>query len=230
MNCTEIRNLLPLFASDDLAAEQKNTIAAHVAACAACTAELADLRGVLGLLDATPAPEVRVDVAAVYRRAAQQQVRRLRRWRRLAAASAAVAAAALVLFLLRGLEFRWEAHQFTLRWGNPPPAAQVANVPPPETVTVRVIEQVPTPPPQTVAVLPPDAEKRLRELDELVRALVADAQQRDGRTQQEVARLNAELLALRRLRQEDAARFAVIEHDVRTLYQAQFPTRRGNGP
>jgi hypothetical protein len=208
MNCADARELLPLCAYDDLPADRRASLDRHLAGCPICHRELAELREVRSLLDATPAPLIQVDVAEVHRCAAADAARRVRRWRRLAVAGLA-AAAALLLVVWSGLECRVEGHQFVLRWGAPPPAPE----PPPPA---PIVQAKPT--------LPPEAEARLRLLSELVNALAADAAQRDASQRAEVAALQARL---DRLRQQDLARWATLERDVRALYNAHFPNRKG---
>jgi hypothetical protein len=164
-----------------------------------------------------------VDVAAVYRVAAERQAHRLRRWRR---AALVAAAAALALVLGRGLEVRFEAHQLVLRWGQPPEPT----LPMPPVVEAPVVP-APAPAPPTLA---PELEERLRSLTALVQGLADEAVLRDDRQRQEVARLQAELALLKTdlvlLRQHDVRRWAAVERDIVALYNAQFPARKGNVP
>jgi anti-sigma factor RsiW len=224
VNCTEVRAALPGLLYEDLPPDDRVPLDQHLAGCPACRAELAELQRLTNLLDAIPPPPVNVAVADVYRLVADRQTLRLRRWRRVALTAGLAAAVLLACLFGRGLEARFESHQFVLRWGTPPPLP-VAEVPAP----------VPAPPipvpapkePTTLVSLPADAEERLRLLQALVQALADDATSRDLQHQLEVARLRAEVADLRR---QDFDRWATVERDVRALYSAYVLTRKGNEP
>src|SRR5262249_12409987 len=97
MNCPEVRRHLPALLYGELKPDESGAIEEHLRNCLACREELAELRQLQPLLNATPAPTVRVDLPGLYRRAAARQERRLRRWRRAALASLAAAAAVVLL-------------------------------------------------------------------------------------------------------------------------------------
>jgi hypothetical protein len=214
MNCSEVRGLLPLLASGDLDPERRTAVERHLAACPACRCELAGIREVGRILDSIPAPALRVDVGALYGRAAEAQRHRLRRWRVAACALGAVAALLLVVFGLR-LEIRVEAHQLVLRWGEVPEAVQPQPAPAPG-------DKVPQP-----IVLPETNDAKVRLLGDLVRALASDVESRDYDRQQELARLRGEVEALRK---QALQRWTTTERYVAALYAAQFLTQKGNGP
>src|SRR5580704_683973 len=113
MNCTDARSLLPGLLYGDLSAGMAAPLREHVAHCPACRQHLAELDAQRRALDDVPTPDVQIDLAQLYRDAADRQARRLRRWRRTALALGAVAAVLLLIFGLR-LEVRVEAHQVVL--------------------------------------------------------------------------------------------------------------------
>ncbi len=210
MNCADCRARLPDVAYDSLPAGERTTVAAHLRDCPECRRQVEELRQVRGLIDAAPTPPVRVDVAAVYRSAAAEEVRRLRRWRRLAL-TACAAAAALLLFVFGRIEFRVEAHQFVVRWKAPPP---------PET---------PAPSPPEVAVAPPasapgPSPAEWRVVNALLQALVDDAKLRDVQQQQDLARLRERIDELQR---QTSRRWASAEQKITALYNALLTTSKG---
>ncbi len=208
MNCPDVRACLPALAYGDLGSAEVLKVEEHLAGCPECRRQWEGLRAVRRLLDAAPAPAVSVDVATVYRRAAERQARAARRWRRIACAACAGLAAVVALAVGLRLEVRVEAQQFVLRWGAPPaPPA----LPAPEA---------PIPAPSRA----PDAtEEQLRLLGELVQALAADARGRDDRQRQEIEALRRQVEEVQQ-QSEDAKR------DVTALYQAQFPSGKGTQP
>ncbi len=126
MNCPAIRAALPEFVYGRLPPQALDSIEAHLHGCPECRREAAALGQVRRLLDAAPAPAVRVDAAALYRAAAERQARRLRRWRRIALTACAAAVVLLSLTALTRLEVRVEYNQLVVRWGprrprRPPP-------------------------------------------------------------------------------------------------------------
>jgi anti-sigma factor RsiW len=223
VNCTEARAALPGLVYADLTLEERLPLDQHLAGCSACRAELVELQRLMDLLDATPTPPVKVEAADVFRQVAERQILRLRRWRRVALSAGLAAAVLLACLFGRGVEARFEAHQFVLRWGTAP--APVAEGP---TPVPSPPNPVPTPKvPSAPATLPADAEERLRLLEALVQALADDATSRDVRHQLEVARLRGEVDDLRR---QDFDRWASVERDVRAIYNAYVLTRKGNEP
>jgi hypothetical protein len=221
MNCPQARDLLPLLLYGDLAPGDAATVEAHLAACAACRRERDALRQVRQALDAAPPAAAEVDLPRLYRAAAQAQERRFRRWRRAAFALGTLAAALVLFAVLPGLEFRCEAHQFSVRWGAPPapqptpPPAPEPRGPEPERV-------------QFVSTTAPDVEERLRLLSDLVQLLSADADARDARRRREFDVLRAQLNDLR----EQSQRWRrSTERDVAALYAVQFPDgKKGKEP
>ncbi len=199
MNCSQARDRLPDLLYPDAPRDGRGEVEKHLGGCPDCRREMEDLRRVRGLLRAAPAPpEVAVDVAALYRAAADRQARRLRRWRRAAAALAGVAALLLV-GLASGLEVRVGADQVVLRWGAAAPQ-----------------EPLPAPAPSAPV---PSHDDRTRVLSELVQALALEVQRNDVDRQQELARLRGELDDLRR---QDLRRWALTERDLAALQAAQL--------
>ena len=168
MNCTDARAQLPELLYGDPTPALTAEMREHLAGCLACRERFAELEQVRGSLDAMPAPVVQVDLARLYRTAADRQVRRLRRWRRAALAAGAVAALLLLGFGLR-LEARVESHQLVLRWGGGP-----------------VEEKQPAPAPTVMERIRPDPEleERIGVLSAVLHALAEQAQERDARQQQ----------------------------------------------
>jgi hypothetical protein len=215
MNCTRTRLCLAEFIHGGLRPEDRKQLEVHLQTCAACRAECAALQQVSRLLDRLPAPETPVDLAHLYRDAAEVQQRRLQRWRRLAVALGVATAAALLLAFGLRCEVRLEVHQMVVRWGMPPPDV-VPPLPPAPVIEERV-----------VAGISPEVEERLRMLGELVETLAAESEAR-GRTQrEELVRLKGRL---QELHQQAANWHASAERDVTALYGVQFPPKRKGEP
>lgn len=180
MNCNDVQNLLPEYVGGGLPEPERQQAGQHLAICSHCREEHDSLRHVCDLLAGTPAPEVRVDVPAVYRMAAQRARRRLRWWRRVAIAAAA---AALLLFssIVAGLHIRFERHQLVVQWGEPPETPSV------QPVVVHASSE------KSTAAL----EEKLRDLNDLLLGLAADLEARDFRQQEELGRLRSEFSRLR---------------------------------
>src|SRR5262245_28368288 len=96
MNCTHIRDRLPELVYEDLAAPEREQLNDHLTQCAECRNELASLQEVRRALNAVPAPEVLVNLSALFRRVADVQARSGRRWRRTALVMTGLAAALIV--------------------------------------------------------------------------------------------------------------------------------------
>ncbi|MFL5244638.1 MAG: anti-sigma factor family protein [Gemmataceae bacterium] len=117
MNCNQVREFLPLLLYGDLSAEEA-AVTKHFATCPACQKEYAALQKLRGLLDAEPAPSIKVNLGSVYAEAARRQEVRLRRWRRATYALVGVAAMLFIIFGLK-LEVHVQAHQLIVRWNAP---------------------------------------------------------------------------------------------------------------
>jgi hypothetical protein len=215
MNCAVVRARLAALLYGDLTADEAAEVREHLRGCASCQGKQAALAQVRRLLDAVPAPPVTVDLPRLYREAAEQQSLRLRRWRRVACAALAVAAAVVAVVCLSRLEVSLDANQLVLRWGT---------VPEPPEVPAPAPAPHPEPPmlPPTAAMAPGEVEQQLRLLSDLMRALSDDAEVRDGRRQQEINQLRAQV---RGLQQQMAELRLATEKDVSALYAAQFPDR-----
>jgi predicted anti-sigma-YlaC factor YlaD len=122
MKCTDVRAALPLLLYGE-SSPQDAALREHLAACPTCRREYEALTGVRRLLDDAAVPPIAVDLSQIHRTLAERQLRRVRRWRRAAVAFGALTAVLLLALGLR-LEFRLEASQLVVRWGDPPPVGQ----------------------------------------------------------------------------------------------------------
>ena len=211
--CAQIRESLPDLLYGELSAAETQALQQHLSGCQACQAEYVGLCQVHAALDSAwpPVPETAVDLARIYREAADRQTKHLRRWRRLAVAALAAAAVLLVAFGLK-LEVRLEQHQVVLRWGTPPQIEQP-----------RV---APKPPEKDRSAPRRDPEMQL--VKELIHLLADDMKTRDAEQKEAVLALRERVEALRVLLDE---RFAATERDVTALYTAQFgPREKGDRP
>jgi hypothetical protein len=213
MNCPEVHACLPALAYGDLGPAEAARAEEHLAKCPECRREWVGLCAVRRLLGAAAAPAVSVDVAAVYRQAAERQARAARRWRRIACAACVGLAAAVALAVGLRLEVRVEEQQVVLRWGIPP--ALPAPPAPPAPVPVS-----PRPAPDAT-------EEQLRILGELVQALAADVRGRDERQQQEIDALRRQV---QEVHLQSVRRWEDAQRDFTALYQAQFPAGKGIEP
>jgi hypothetical protein len=210
MNCSLVRALLPLSLTGDLKPEEAASVDEHLTTCPACRRERAELEKIRAALSAVPVPAVQIDLPGIYRQAAERQARRARRWRRAALACCGVAAALLMVIGLR-LEVRVGGNELIVRWGAPPPEnprpQPKQDSSPPAQVKDRPAPQV------------PDADERLRLMNELIHALTTDIEARDVHQQQRLARLQERLDRL----SDQASRWRLeTERDVAALYTAQF--------
>ena len=205
MNCTEAQNDLPELIGGTLPEVRRQPLEAHLVACPHCRGERDALQQASRLLQAAPPPEVRMDLAALYREAARREQRRLRRWRRAALVAGAGLAALVALTIGLNLEVRLEHHQLVLRWG----------VPPQNQSTVR--QEVPVGEPRERDAA--EAERRLRVLEGLVEGLAVDVQSLELAQWQELARLRAEL---KELRQQAVLHREKLDNDLEALYAERF--------
>jgi hypothetical protein len=213
MSCTRTRALLAEFLHGGLTSADRKEVEVHLQGCAGCRRECAALQQVGHLLDGLPAPASEVDLAQLYRDAAESQQRRLRRWRRIAVTLSIAAAAAVFLAVGFRCEIRLEAHQVVLRWGMPPQDV-VPPAPP-----VPVIEE------RVATAISPEVEVRLRILSEVVETLAAEGEARDRSLREELVWLKARL---QQMRQQAAHRQESTEGDLTALDQVQFhPNRKG---
>jgi putative zinc finger protein len=221
MNCPQTREHLPDLLYGGLAPNVAAEVETHLAGCVGCRGEFDALKQVRQALDAVPPATAVVDLPRLYRVVAQTQERRLRRWRRVAILFAGLAAALVLFAILPSLEFRFEAHQFAVRWGKPPALPQPETSPTPaphETVNERS---------QFVSTAP-DVEDQLSKLSDLVQLLADSADRRDERLHRELEMLRAQLNDLR----EQSRQWRLsTERDVAALYAIQFPeTPKGKRP
>jgi anti-sigma factor RsiW len=206
MNCTEAQNDLPELIGGTLPEARRQPLESHLVACPHCRGERDALQQASRLLQAAPPPEVRVDLATLYREAARREQRRLRRWRRAALAAGAGLAALVALTIGLNLEVRLEHHQLVLRWGNPPPQDQSP-----------VRQEVPVASPHERRAA--EAERRLRVLEGLVEGLAVDVQSLELAQGQALARLRAEL---KELRQQAVLHRETMDNDLEALYAERF--------
>jgi len=176
-----------------------------------------DFPDVRTLLDAAPVPEPRpVDLAALYRAAAERQTAVSRRWRRVAIGGAVLAAGVLLVAFLPRLEFRLTGHEFTVRWGTPPESVPVAPASDPR------IEQLLEEQSKQLAAIRATNTKHA-ELQDLLLTLAADVSDRDKQQQAKIAALGKKLTAF----ETDTARqFADAEKTNSALYDAVFSSRK----
>jgi hypothetical protein len=208
MKCTDVRAALPLLLYGEPSAEEKAALIDHLAGCPDCRRERQALEGVRRLLDSASVPQIEVDLPRLYQTQAERQVRRLRRWRRVALVAGAAAALLLLAVGLR-LEIRLESGQMVVRWGDPPPSASGGTGVSPVQVTDRR------------DAYPTETEAELRVLSDLIHALKRDADGRDQRFAERLARLQAQVQAIR---SQADRRWNATEQDVAALY---LLTRKG---
>src|SRR5207302_6134737 len=130
MNCSQVRELLPVLLYGDVSAADKIHLEKHVDECAACRREFAALQGVRRLLGVAAPPNMQVDLARLYRASAAQAGQRHRRWRRMALLAAGVAALVAIIAFSR-FEAHFESRQLVLRWGTARTADTSPSIPAP---------------------------------------------------------------------------------------------------
>jgi hypothetical protein len=155
-----------------------------------------------------------MDFRKLYRQAADRQRQLARRWRRLSLVAAAAAILLLCLLGLR-LQVRLERDQLVVSWGQEPVVEKTPQ------------REKPQPQPKPVAPAPVQPESSfaadLKLLRELVHVLAADVERLDGKQEQELLLLRADLARLRALADE---RWATTELQFTTLTQTQFGQRK----
>lgn len=203
MNCTDARAALPLLIYGELG-PQEGALRQHLTGCPACRHEYESLQGIRRALDAVPTPRVEVDLPRLYQSVADRQAQRLRRWRRIAVALSAAAAVLLMLAVLR-VQIRLDAGQLLVRWGEPPGKQEERG-----GGTAAAPVQVRADP--TAAA---ETEAQLRLLSDLIHALKDDGDDRDQRFQQRLDRLQDHVRALQT--QADQ-RWTTTEQDMAALY------------
>jgi anti-sigma factor RsiW len=207
MKCVQVRENLPELFYGDLPPDEAAAVQKHLQACPACRQEEAALRQVRRLLDAVPVPTVLVDLAQLYRRAAERQQRRVRRWRRTAVLCLGAAAAVLLFAVMPRFEVRLENHQLVLRWANPPLVEAPASPPAPVAQASPAVRGEPNAIPQL--------EEQVQVLAELVH---------DQR--EEIAQLRARLGNLGQQVAAGNQRWLTIEGDIAALSGSQRLTRK----
>jgi hypothetical protein len=203
MTCADARPLLPAHVYGDLSDADAAAVARHLRGCPACRGEAAALDQVRLALDAPATPPVRVNVPALFHEVAD---RRARRWRRLAVAGAALAAGLLLVLGLR-MQIAVEADRVVISWGRAPA----------EPEALATVKQNPS---LTLPARPePDFGARLELQEELLRAVVADADARDRRYESEINAVRDRQASFARAVFD---RFAEMERMASALYVAQF--------
>jgi anti-sigma factor RsiW len=211
MNCCDARHRLPELVYGDLNAEEAAAIQNHMKSCAECRKDGFGLERLRQMLDTLPAPTVRVNLAQVYRSAAERQAKRTRRWR-WAAVAACVAAAILLAFFLVRPEIRVQGQQLSLHWGGDRDNSVATPSSSPES----------SPPPQA-PVATEKLEERIEVLTGLLHALATDAELREGDRRREIDALQTRLELLQ---SRDDVRWNETKRDLAALYVAQFKLPR----
>jgi len=178
-----------------------------------------DFPDVRKLLDAVPPPEPQpVDLAAIYRAAAERQAVVSRRWRRATVVGAMLAASVLALALLPRLEFRASDHEFAVRWGTPP---ELPPTPPPAPLDPRVEQLLDEQSRQLAAIRATNAKHA--ELQDLLLTLASDVSDRDQAQQAKVEALTKQLTTFEAV---SVRQFADTEKTNSALYDAVFSNRK----
>jgi hypothetical protein len=205
MNCAQLRDLLPGRLYGHLAPEDTIAVDQHLAACPGCREEQAALAEVRRLLDLAPLPDVRTHVPGILGEAWRRQRQSARRWRRIAGLALGTAALLGIVVGLN-LEVRWENRQLVLRIGQTPSAP----LPAPPLLAQR--PPAPLPSPEVTAA-------DLQLVKDLVRALAASAEERDGKVQEQ---LNRVAFQLGDIEEQARQRWAATERYVSALHTAQM--------
>jgi Putative zinc-finger len=219
MNCAQVRAALPEFVYGRLTPEVQGQVESHISECAECRRESTALRQVRHLLTVVQTPEVRVDMLAVYRAAAERQMRRVRTWRRCALAAYVAAVALIALTALTRLEIHVGSSEMVVRWG---PALVPEQTPVAHAPGSPVAPLLSTAPRDLSSI-----EDRLRLLSELTQALADDDRDRDEQREREIAHLRVQISDWQG---QSAQRFGAVERDFDALYTAQFPSHNGGRP
>jgi hypothetical protein len=206
MNCEHARELLPALIYGDLSPETKIAVDNHLATCPRCREEQAALAEVRRLLDAAPLPKVQVEVPRLLEDANRLRQDHMRRWRRAAGALGGLAAALLFILCLK-FEVRWQGQQVVFRWGTP--AAEL------EHALSEERPPVSHPAPEVTA-----ADMKL--VRDLLHALAAAVEERDGRFQQNLAQLERQLS---QMQEQAGSRWRATESYVSALHTAQIEAR-----
>ena len=210
MSCSQVREKLPGLLYGDLNPQEAADVEQHLVACSACQNEKNALGRVRELLNLTRASSIEVDVPRLYHDAAELQSRRPHARRKQLLVMIAIAATVLIAFALN-VEFRVEAHQLIVRWGNPLPRPEMSQP------AVSALDR----PAPTLQVVHEDTDSahefkaRVRVINDLVHALAADIETRDRRQQQQLAKLQAQL---DQLQSQSQRRWTAAERDVAALY------------
>jgi len=203
MDCNEIRDRLPLFLHDDLAAGETASIKDHCDSCPACRKEYASMQQLRRFLDGLPTPRVEINLARIYAGATRRQEMRMRRWRRATYALVGVAAMMLLVFGLK-LEVRLQAHQMVVSWNGQPETVQPAPQPSPPQDFARV-----------ELLAPEVSPKDLQLVKDIVHALAAHVETLDQNHQ---GTFKALATRLETMQYGDNQRWKATQRDVAALY------------
>jgi predicted anti-sigma-YlaC factor YlaD len=212
MNCSQIRDQLPLLPYGDLDSDVACAVQAHLSSCPLCQREYTALGQVRRQLASVPSPQVTVDLPRLFQEAVARQVRQIRRWRRAALAVTGIAAAVVLVMVLR-LEVRLDPNQLTVRWGtaSAEPVLPATPAPAPEVVVRH--ETVPS----------PDLQERLHWMSDTLHALADSLDLRDARMRQSLeGRVDTLEARIELMRRQNGQRWNDTERSVAAIYKAMF--------
>jgi hypothetical protein len=216
MNCSQVRENLPLFVYGDLQPEEATAVEGHLSNCAVCRREQVELQSVRAALNAVSVPSVRVDLTQLLREATALRASQARRWRRVAIALGSMAAALVIVLMLR-LELRLEAHQVVLRWGaGDEEALPQSSVPQPKRGVSAHRDLV----------FNPALETRLQVMNDTLHALAAYVDEHDLQQRERMERLQARIESVQR---QNGQRWSDTERSVAAIYRAMFVLPREGG-
>jgi hypothetical protein len=207
MNCSQVRELLPVLLYGDASAADKIHLEKHVDECADCRREFVALQGVRRLLGVAAPPNVQVDLARLYRASAAQAGRRQRGWRRVALLAAGVAALVAIMAFLR-FEAHFQSHQLVLRWGPAPTADTSPSVPAPAASAAASSSMA--------SHQAQGLEDEVQLLSKLIHALADDLQEQDRQHRLGASEL---LTRLRAIEQQSNRRYVALEKEIESLYR-----------
>ncbi len=201
MNCTDVKTQLPLLLSEDREQIEDPELRAHLATCPSCHQELLELKQLGKLLDAKPEPQVVVDLASLYRRAALQEARTGRRWRWVGIAASLLLLIGGTAALFNRLEIRLNGNELALRWGgNPVP-------------TVSLIDP-PLAPPQPIS-RTDKRDEQMEILGDMVRAMLQELQTVELRQQRDRTDMDVRVSGLQ---EQTLKRWLALQKDMEALY------------
>ncbi len=120
MNCADAKLILVDLLYGELNAAEATSAREHLAECASCRQELARLESSREQLNRVTERPVRIDLARLCLRGAEQWERSRRRWRRIGYAAAA-AVILIGIFVARQVRFEVQDGQMLIAWRHVPP-------------------------------------------------------------------------------------------------------------